>query len=193
MLVPGDLDERSAPSVSANNGAGTESAIAHLYDLGHRDIGFVSLTATVPDHFERFQAYLAAMAARNLPIRPEWISIAHERNPGMFKNHLLNWLKRDHFPTALVSCDFMMTLALMGHLREVGLEIPRDVSVVTFDDPAVAAQMHPPLTAIAQPIPKLGYRAIEHLREMISGRGVPHVDRVETNLIVRESTAKPCR
>ena len=56
VLVPGVLEESPAPSVSADNAAGTQAAVEHLHALGHRDLGFVGLTATVPDHFERLQA-----------------------------------------------------------------------------------------------------------------------------------------
>jgi DNA-binding LacI/PurR family transcriptional regulator len=156
-------------------------------------VGFVGLTATVPDHFERLKAFLEITGRRAMAVRPEWICLAHERNPGKFRDCLTEWLSRDHFPTAIVSCDFMMTLAVLGRLRDLGLNVPQDVSVVTFDDPPAAAQMHPSLTCVAQPIPLLGYRAIQRLRELVAGTEVPHVDRLSTELIVRESTAPPCR
>lgn len=193
VLVPGVLDETPAPSISSDNALGTEAAVQHLCDLGHRDVGFVGLTATVPDHFERLKAFLEATGRRGMAVRPEWMCLAHERNPGKFREHLANWLTPDHFPTAVVSCDFMMTLAVLGRLRDLGLDVPRDVSVVTFDDPPAAAQMHPALTAVAQPIPRLGYRAIQRLRELIAGADVPHVDRIPTELVIRESTAPPRR
>lgn len=189
VLVPGVLDESPVPSISSDNGFGTEAAVQHLCDLGHQDVGFVGLTATVPDHFERLKSFLEATGRRGMAVRPEWICLAHERNPSHFRDHLASWLREDHHPTAVVSCDFMMTLAVLGRLRDLGLDVPRDISVVTFDDPPMAAQMHPSLTAVAQPIPLLGYRAIQRLRELVSGQGVPHVDRIPTELVVRESTA----
>jgi|GEM_PF-490793 len=193
VLVPGVLDETPAPSISADNASGTEDAVRHLCELGHQDVGFVGLTATVPDHFERLKAFLEATGSRNMIVRPEWICLAHERNPGRFRECLSSWLRPGHFPTAVVSCDFMMTLAVLGRLRDFGLEVPKDVSVITFDDPAAAAQMHPSLTAVAQPTPRLGYRAIQRLCELVTGGEVPHVDRLPMELVVRESTAAPCR
>ncbi len=193
VLVPGVLDETPVPSISSDNASGTEAAVQHLCDLGHRDVGFVGLTATVPDHFERLKAFLEATGRRGMAVRPEWVCLAHERNPSLFRERLAGWLRNDHFPTAVVSCDFMMTLAVLGRLRDLGLGVPRDVSVVTFDDPAIAAQMHPSLSAVAQPIPRLGYRAVQRLRELVAGQPVPHVDRLSTELVVRESTAPPCR
>ena len=193
VLVPGVLDETPVPSISSDNASGTEAAVEHLCDLGHQDVGFVGLTATVPDHFERLTAFLKATGARGMAVRPEWIRLAHEPNPARFREHLAEWLRKDHYPTAVVSCDYMMTLAVLGRLRDLHLHVPRDVSVVTFDDPPAAAQMHPSLSAVAQPIPRLGYRSIQRLRELVSGAEVPHVDRLATHLVVRESTAPPCR
>jgi DNA-binding LacI/PurR family transcriptional regulator len=193
VLVPGVLDEAPVPSISSDNVSGTEAAVEHLASLGHRDLGFVGLTATVPDHFERLKAFLDATGQRGLAVRPEWVCLGHERNPARYRAHLNDWLRADHHPTAVVSCDFMMTLAVLGRLRDLDLRVPEDVSVVTFDDPPAAAQMHPALTAVSQPIPRLGYRAIERLRELVIGGSVPHIDRLATTLVVRESTASPSR
>jgi LacI family transcriptional regulator len=188
VLVPGVLDESAAPSLSADNAGGCASAIQHLYDLGHRDIGFVGLTATVPDHFERLVAFLQETGKRRIAVHPEWICIAHESKPSRFRNHLADWLRKDRYPSAVISSDFLMTLSVLGRLRDLGLSVPEDISVVTFDDPAAAGQMHPSLTAVSQPISRLGYRSIQRLMECMAGQEVPHLDRLPTELIVREST-----
>lgn len=193
VLVPGVLDESPAPSISADNAEGIEAAVQHLSELGHQDLGFVCLTATVPDHFERLKAFLDATGRRQMAVHPEWICLGHERNPSRFRECLQNWLRVDHYPTAIVSCDFMMTLSLLGRLRDLNLRVPQDISVVTFDDPPAAAQMAPALSAIYQPIPKLGYRAIERLRELIAGKSVPQIEKLSTKINVRESSAPPCR
>lgn len=193
VLVPGVLEESPAPSVSSDNAAGTTAAVKLLHDLGHRSLGFVGLTATVPDHFERLTAFLEAASRHGLPVRPEWLCLAHERNPGRYRERLSTSFRQDHHPTAILSCDFMMTLALLGRLRDLNLVVPRDVSIIGFDDPPAAAQMHPSLTAVSQSIPRLGYRAIQNLRALTAGERVPHVDRLPTELVVRESTVSPRR
>ena len=188
VLVPGALDESLAPSVAADNAGGIAAAIDHLYSLGHRDIGFVGLTATVPDHFERLVAFLDETGKRGVAVHPEWIRIAHENKPSKFRDHLSGWLSKERHPSAVIASDFLMTLSLLSRLSELGLSVPGDISVVTFDDPAAAAQMHPSLTAVFQPIARLGYRAIQRLLERIAGEEVPHLDRLTTQLIIREST-----
>ncbi len=191
VLVPGVWDGSGIPSVSADNAGGTAAAVEHLYQLGHREIGFVGLTATVPDHFERLMAFLHETGMRDISVRPEWIRLGHESQPSNFRNHLFDWLENDRYPSAVISSDFMMTLSVLGRLSELGLSVPGDVSVVTFDDPAAAGQMHPSLTAIAQPISRLGYQAVQRLRECIAGIEVPAIDRLSTELIPRGSTGPP--
>jgi DNA-binding LacI/PurR family transcriptional regulator len=188
VIVPGALDESLAPSVAADNAGGTVAAVEHLTALGHQDIGFVGLTATVPDHFERLATFLSATGNLGITVRPEWIRIAHESKPSRFRDHLADWLTKERHPSAVLSSDFLMTLSVLGRLRELGLAVPEDISVVTYDDPAAAAQMNPSLTAVAQPVARLGYRSVQRLLECIDGKDVPHSDRLPTELIVREST-----
>ncbi len=193
VLVPGVLDESPVASISADNTSGIGAAVDHLVDLGHHHIGLVCLTATLPDHFERLQAFLKANARRRLVVQPGWICLDHERNPSLFRERLSTWLSPDDHPSAIISCDFIMTLALLSRLSELGLSVPKDISVVTFDDPIMASQMVPALTSVSQPTPQLGFRAIERLRELIAGRDVPHVEKLPTTLIIRDSTTTPCR
>jgi LacI family transcriptional regulator len=193
VLVPGLLDQTIAPSVSADNAGGIAAAVKHLYELGHRDIGFVGLTATVPDHFERLLAFLKETGEREMIVHPEWIRLSHENTPSLFQRHLTDWLASDRFPSAVISCDFMMTLSVLGRLSKLGLRVPEDVSLITFDDPPAAAQLHPSLTAVSQPIARIGYRSIQRLGEVITGCDVPNVDRLPTELVVRESTSRPAQ
>ena len=102
VLVPGVLDGSEVPSVSADNASGTAAAVEHLYQLGHRDIGFVGLTATVPDHFERLTAFLHETGKRGISVYPEWIRLAHESQPSKFKHHLSDWLEKDRYPSAVI-------------------------------------------------------------------------------------------
>jgi DNA-binding LacI/PurR family transcriptional regulator len=188
VVVPAALDESLAPSVTADNAGGTSAAIELLYSLGHRDIGFVGLTATVPDHFERLVAFLGETGKRNMTVHTHWLRIAHENKPSLFGSHLSDWLSVERYPSAVLSSDFLMTLSVLGRLNELGLSVPEDVSVVTYDDPAAAAQIRPSLTSVAQPISRLGYRAIQRLIECIAGKVVPQIDRLPTELVIRDST-----
>jgi len=194
VAVPGILDDSQVPSVSADNIQGMQQAIEHLVGLGHRDIAFVSLTATVPDHFERVQAFTYWMGRHDLPILPNRLCLAHEMRVDAFPRHVQGWLtERARLPTALIAGDFLILLAVLRQLNALGVRVPHDVSVMSFDDPVAAAHLTPALTVVRQDVTRLGYRAVERLIALIRGQHVPLVDRVPTELIVRESTARPRR
>lgn len=187
VTVPGVLDGARAPGIAIDNAGGIEAAVDHLVGMGHRDIGFLGITSTFPDHFERLQGFLATMASHGLQVRPEWMRLGHEPNPRRYPETLSGWLSPGSHPTAVVASDFHMALALLDRLHGAGLSMPGDVSVVTFDDPPTAAQLRPSLTAIRQPVPLIGYRGVERLVELIAGKEVPKKDLLSTQLVVRES------
>ncbi|CAN5388952.1 hypothetical protein BH11ARM2_BH11ARM2_23820 [soil metagenome] len=190
VTVPGCLDGVDAPGVAVDNAGGIAAAVEHLAQAGHREIGFLGLTSTLPDHFERLQGFLATMASHGLPVRPEWMRLGHEPNPKRYTEALAGWLAPGSCPTAVIASDFHMALALLDHLRSAGLAMPHDVSVITFDDPPAAAQLWPPLTAIQQPVPLIGYRGVQRLVEQIAGSEVPKRDLLSTRIVVRESVRR---
>jgi DNA-binding LacI/PurR family transcriptional regulator len=194
VAVPGILDDSQVPSVSADNIQGMQLAVEHLIGLGHRDIAFVSLTATVPDHFERVQAFIHWMGQHGLPILPNRLCLAHEMRVDAFLGHVRGWLRdASDLPTAIIAGDFLNLLAVLRQLNVLGVRTPDDVSVMSFDDPVAAAHLTPALTVVRQDVPRLGYRAVERLMALIRGQYVPLADRIPTELIVRESTTRPRR
>src|SRR5262249_45004379 len=144
VAVPGILDDSQVPSVSADNIQGMRQAVEHLVGLGHRDIAFVSLTATVPDHFERVQAFTHWMGRHGLPILPDRLFLAHEMRVDAFPRHIQGWLtERARLPTALIAGDFLILLAVLRQLNALSVRVPQDISVMSFDDPVAAAHLTP--------------------------------------------------
>jgi len=95
-------------------------------------------------------------------------------------------------PTAVVVSNDMMALGVMQEMRAAGLMIPRDISVVGFDDIAFAAFSDPPLTTICSPRTEIGRRAIEALMMTIERPNQPGMEiRIPTYLVTRSSTAPP--
>jgi DNA-binding LacI/PurR family transcriptional regulator len=191
VAVPGILEEHKLPSISSDNHMGIGQAVEHLVDLGHRSIGFISLQATVPDQFERLQAWFASMQKHHLTIEPGSVCLAHENIDASYTAVLDNWCKRTHLPTAFIAGDFLMALSLLNVLQQSGVRVPEDVSIVCYDDPPAASHVAPPLTVVRQSIATLGQRAVENLVTLIKGNAVPASERIPTEFIVRKSTARP--
>lgn len=191
VTVPGILEAGHIASVSSDNFLGMHQAIGHLTGLGHRDIAFVCLTGTIPDHYERLQGYLEAMGRHGLSVNPRWLYLTHATSADEFSRLCREWLDPDELPTAIIASDFLMALAVLRGLNDLGVTVPAGVSVVGFDDPLAASHVVPALTVLRQRVSLLAYRGVLRLAQRIQNEETPLVDRVPTELIVRESTAEP--
>lgn len=191
VAVPGILEAEKVPSVSSDNFQGMNQAVDHLVSLGHSDIGFVCLMGTMPDHFERLQGFLRAMSRHELALNPQRLLITHEMPPSEYNRAVRAWLDPARLPTALITSDFLMALNVLRGLSALGVAVPQDVSLLHFDDPPAASHLTPAMTVIRQSVSELGYIGVQRLIELIHGEEVPLVERVPTELIVRESTAPP--
>jgi DNA-binding LacI/PurR family transcriptional regulator len=94
-------------------------------------------------------------------------------------------------PTAIIAYNDVMALGVLHAIRAHHLRVPEDISVIGFDDIAMAAHTNPPLTTVAQPKYRMGRLAMQTLRRMMQGYPPPEegFTLMESPLIVRESTA----
>jgi LacI family transcriptional regulator len=189
VIDPADVPAPNVPSVGATNWAGGIAATDHLLRLGHRRIGMIS----GPDHYlcsrARTDGYRHALQQHGVPYDPQRVRWGDFRHEGgyRFGRELLSGADR---PTAIFAGSDQQALGVYEAARQLGLSVPRDVSVVGFDDLPFARWLPPPLTTIRQPLVQMGAMAAEMLLRLIDGRALTS-QRVElaTELVVRESTA----
>jgi LacI family transcriptional regulator len=94
----------------------------------------------------------------------------------------------DPRPTAIVAYDDMVAVGVMRAVHAAGLRVPEDISVVGFDDVAVAAFVEPPLTTVRQAMPELGSVAVDTIFSLLDGSAVEQGPLLRAELIVRQST-----
>jgi LacI family repressor for deo operon, udp, cdd, tsx, nupC, and nupG len=178
-------------TVRTDNTYAAELATRHLIGLGHRRIGHIRGPACNVLTLERETGFRAALRASGLPLRPEWLFAGgFEMAHGLAAAEQFVALAEQ--PGAVFCANDETAIGFMSGLRRHGLECPRDVSVVGFDDLAVAAHIWPPLTTMRQPREALGRLAAEALIELIEGKPggrVPQHSVLSAELIVRGSTA----
>jgi len=178
-------------SVAVDNVEGSRAAVQHLISLGHRRIAIITGPRGLRTAAERLQGYRQAMHEAGIPIYSEMIVEGNFRAESGYQRgrELLAGGSR---PTSLFVCNSMMTLGLIKALAELGLECPRDIAVVTFDDLPMGEYFRPRLTVVAQPAYSIGYRGAELLIQRIEKKRLdPSVVkiRLSTDLIIRESSA----
>jgi LacI family transcriptional regulator len=179
------------PSVGATNWLGGRTAIEHLISLGHRRIAMITGPSTHRCSQDRVAGYRVALEDAGIPINPAFI------RPGKFSHEAgyeqtCALLDLPEPPTAIFAgCD-AQAMGVYGALRIRGLEIPRDMSVVGFDDIPISSIVTPTLTTVRQPLVEMGRVATTMLLRMIAEEPLDSM-RVEltTNLVVRESSGPP--
>ena len=194
---PTVLLDRSIPGLDADvvlsdNEGGAFDAVSYLIGIGHRRIGIIAGRLEVSTGADRMAGYVRAIKAHGIPVDESLIEVAQFKREIAYEK-TREMLARPEPPTALFVCNNAMTAGAMAAVKAAGKKVPKDISVVGFDDSEWAALMDPPLTVVAQPIVELGTRAAQLLMRRISGGRVktPRAIVLKPELIVRGSCASP--
>jgi LacI family transcriptional regulator len=180
------------PSVAADSYAGGRAAVEHLVGLGHRRVAFVAGDERLASARDRRRAYLDVLAEAGLPRAPGLIVPGRFSEEGGRAAAAALLALRDR-PTAIFAANDHSALGVLAALREAGVRVPRDVSVVGFDDLPAAAHVHPSLTTVRQPLQEMGAAAVRSLLSRIAGAPCAAAVTLGTELVVRSSTAPPRR
>lgn len=192
-LVLVQPDSRSLPRrpgaslpgvIQTDDASGMAMATSHLVDTGCRRIAYVE-GGTRPSNTVRATAVADTLKRRGIgePMR----TVRAERDAWRAPGDLVRSIAAAP-PDALVCYDDKLALAVMDGLRDVGLRVPDDVSIVGFDGIPFAATSNPRLTTVSVPSFEMGRLAADALIEAIHGGGLPDAVLMPLELIVREST-----
>ncbi len=186
-------DDR-VPSVGSTNWIGGLSATRHLLELGHRRIAVITGPTWALSSRARLDGYRAALDAAGVPVDPALIREGgFEIADGLTQTNELLGLSDP--PTAIFAFNDGMAIGVYHAASLAGLSVPRDLSVVGFDDYQPLDQwLVPPLTTVRQPLAEMGAAAARMVLDLVQGT-VPQPKRLElaTEMVIRESTAPPAR
>ncbi|WP_265522700.1 LacI family DNA-binding transcriptional regulator [Oerskovia flava] len=189
------VDPRQRPpegmlSVGAANFQGGLEATAHLLTLGHRRIATITGALEQDNAIARLAGYRAAMIQADVPVDDD---LVHVSTYGVTAGYeaARQLLALDDPPTAIFASSDDTALGALRALREAGLSVPRDVSLVGFDDLPVAPWTDPPLTTVRQPLAEMGASAVELVHRARTASGHTLRTELATSLVVRDSTAPP--
>jgi DNA-binding LacI/PurR family transcriptional regulator len=191
VVVQGFLPQVDAPSIDIDNRAGARKAVEFLIGLGHRRIAYISnAPLAYTSAAERLEGYRDALEGAGIPYDADLV-IEGAFDPASGHAAMETLMRRATGCQAVFVASDVVALGAIGALRSAGLRIPRDVSVVGFDDIPLAAHFDPPLTTVRLPAYDLGHAAGQALVDRVAGRPVPSRTLLPTELIVRSSTAPP--
>jgi DNA-binding LacI/PurR family transcriptional regulator len=177
--------------VGIDNYQAAFDATDHLLGLGHRRVGLiVGPRSGILRARRRFDGYAAALEARGIPYDP---SLVIERQPSMLngKEAMSRLLHLSKPPTAVFAASDFLAIGALAAVREAGLQVPQDISVMGFDDIEFANYCNPPLTTVRVPGQEIGRMAVSLLMDLIAEGPPPRRLCLDTQLVLRKSCATP--
>jgi DNA-binding LacI/PurR family transcriptional regulator len=180
------------PYIDVDGAAGIVQAVNYLYDLGHRRIAIIAWPESSLTGGIRLSGYFEGMHARGIEPDPLWIARGeHSAAFGRQAAAAFLSLEASRRPTAIIAISDLMATGAMLEIQDRGLEIPRDLSVIGFDDVPMSQYLRPSLTTLRQPIWEIGQLAIEHLLKQINGERFSEKKLLPPELIIRDSCTSP--
>lgn len=158
--------------VDNDNVRAMREATEYLIDLGHRDIAFIGGSLELMVTVDRLNGYKQALKNANIPLKSEYI--LHEeflREGG--QEAVVELMALEKRPTSLVVVDDLMALGVLSTLHELGIKVPEEISVVSFNNVLLSELSNPPLTSMDINIFDLGYQVSRNLIQKIQNSSEP--------------------
>jgi LacI family transcriptional regulator len=166
---------------------GARHAVEHLLTLGHRRIAFFHGDDALMTNAERVVGWQHALASAGLTMDPHLIRLCGWESRDAYQSAMTLLSEHRDF-TAIAAASDMMAFGIMRALRQYGLRVPADISLIGFDDIDFCEDADPPLTTIRQDSQALSQGIVSRLVQLIEGQEIPAPLIVPTQLIVRAST-----
>lgn len=196
VAVSGHRQLNGVINIELDHEHAAQLGLQHLMALGHRNIAYIKGQAFSSDTELRWQAIVDVARSLELPIDPRLVVQLEgpEPGPGPGSEVTKALLARDVPFTAIFAFNDVTAMGAILALREAGLRVPKDVSVLGFDDVLAASTNNPPLTTIHQPLRSMGRAAASTLLGLIRDdlpKPRPTAITVHPRLVVRKSTGHP--
>jgi len=191
VVVDREISGLRADLVMTDNRQGGYQATSYLLGLGHRRIACIAGPSPLTPSANRVAGYRTALSEVGVPV-DEGLILAGDFQSRSGYAAMQTFLKLAERPTAVFACNDVMAMGVICAIHRAGLRVPDDISVIGFDDIALASFTWPPLTTVAQAKYEMGMLAFEMLRERMRDEELsPRRELLETELVIRES-CRPC-
>ena len=191
-INPHDHDSEVTPTVAASDWAGMREAVEHLLELGHHRIGMVTGPMSLAVHRDRADAYRSVLSRNAIPCDSRLI-LHGDSLFGSGYRLATQLLELEYPPSAILAGSDEQALGVCRAAEDRGCVLPRDLSVVGFDDVPLCEWVRPRLTTVHQPLEEMAVAAMRLLlQESSDGFALSRIE-LPAHLVVRDSTARAHR
>ncbi len=192
IFYDNDAEGPAADRVFVENRAASFRAVCHLLDIGHSKVAVLTGDTKVFAGRERYEGYRQAMLSRGIEINPSYVLDTHWNENEAYSG-MLQLLTLPDPPTAVFCCNYNVAVGALRRIKEQGLRVPDDISLVSFDDVPLFRLHENGITAIAQPVAKIAETISSILTARLSDRThthAPHTITLDCDIILRGSTRR---
>jgi len=188
VVINNYVRDLEVSSISIDNQSGAEQAVSYLINLGHKKIAHVTGDLITQAAADRFEGYKAALKKYNIELRQDYI-FKTDYSRGKARSSAEDLMKLQDRPTAVFVASDSMALEVMAVVREAGLEVPKDLSIVGFDDNPSGLYGPVSLTTVRQPLIKMAEESVKVLSLLMDPKNKQKITKLvlPTELVVRES------
>lgn len=187
LFIDLDINEARAGYISSDNQNATKRTVQYLVELNHRKIAFLSGLKDSYVSRHRLKGYLEGLTIADLPYRETYV-VEGDFTKAAGYLAMQKLLVLPERPTSVICCSDLCAVGAMEAIRDAGILIPEDISVVGFDDIEIASYVQPALTTVRQDMITIGRRAVELLDDLINDEKLESpVAIIPTELVIRDS------
>lgn len=183
------FEDSTLPNVGIDNVHASKDIVKHLISLGHRKIAYITTSPELSLYRDRMTGYLQALAESGIPIDMNKVFYADSASMSSGYNEALKIIE-DKSVSAICAAGDCLAIGAIKAIKGQGLSIPRDLSIVGFDDIDYAEFCDPGLTTVQQPRIELGKQSMLMLLNLINGTPGQTKKILNHKIVVRGSTAE---
>jgi DNA-binding LacI/PurR family transcriptional regulator len=194
VIFDRDCEEINVDKVFVNEYSGAFQAVDYLIRSGCSKIAHLGGATTISTSRHRMQGYLDALKKNSIPVRDEFVIICDGFTPDDGAKAVKKLLSRDDIPDAVFAVSDSVAIGVMHAIKEAGISIPEQISVVGFDDILYSSWFKPSLTTVWQPVYEMGLLSARILAKRIDESEENFKPRIETlfpELVIRGSSRPP--
>ena len=188
VIINNYVEDLPVSCIAVDNAGGAENAVDYLVSLGHKKIAHISGDVVTQAAALRLEGYIQSLKKNNIPVKEEYI-LKTDYSRGQARSAAEALFKMPNPPTAVFVASDSMALEVMTLARELGKNIPEDLSIIGFDDNPSGLYGPVALTTIRQPLIKMAEEGVKELNRLMTSPKGAQVKKIilPTELVVRES------
>jgi len=188
VVINNLVEDLDVDCISIDNTGGAEEAVNYLIGLGHKKIAHISGDLVTQAALQRFEGYKRALKKNNIALREDYI-LKTDYSRGQARSAAEKLIKMSEPATAVFVASDAMALEVMTVAKEMGKMLPRDLSIMGFDDNPSGLYGSVALTTVKQPLIKMAEESVKRLNLLMTAKKRPKVEKnaLPTELVIRES------